>query len=86
MPRKTRAQEIGEAAVPYGDPLADQLDRLLDIKQMAALMQCSTRMVAYMVRSGDFPPPIKIGHLSRWRARDYNAWVAKMIKRKRVAA
>jgi excisionase family DNA binding protein len=47
-------------------PSAAELPLLLTEKQMGALLNCSGRHVRRLVDSGRFPPPAKIGHLTRW--------------------
>lgn len=41
-------------------------DRLLDVGAVATLLRCSESHVRHLVHRGQFPPPLKIGSLSRW--------------------
>lgn len=59
------------------DPITGQLDRLLDIHQIAELMQASPTTIDRMWRAGEFPKPTYIGTSKRWYASAYNAWIAR---------
>ena len=51
----------------------------LNRKSVAALIDCSVRLVDYMVSRGDLPSPIKIGNLSRWRREDVIAAIEALV-------
>lgn len=51
--------------------------RLVDTKQAAAMLGCSSKHVRNLVDRGEFLPPIRIGNLLRWRATDIDSWLAK---------
>lgn len=42
----------------------------LNRRSVAALIDCSVRLVDYMVARGDLPAPLRIGNLRRWRRND----------------
>ena len=42
----------------------------LNRKSVASLIDCSVRLVDYMVSRGDLPAPLRIGNLRRWRRND----------------
>ncbi|HEV3338727.1 MAG TPA: helix-turn-helix domain-containing protein [Pirellulales bacterium] len=60
---------------PGGTP-ADPRPALVDVKAVAALLDCSTRHVRRLSDSGKMPPPIRLGSLLRWRKSDLDAWLA----------
>jgi excisionase family DNA binding protein len=50
---------------------------LLDVTQVADLLNCSTRHV-YRLSDGDrMPRPIKLGALVRWNKATIDAWLAE---------
>ena len=48
---------------------------LLDVRQVAARLGCSTRHALRMADSGRMPAPLKLGALSRWRRDELTDWV-----------
>jgi predicted DNA-binding transcriptional regulator AlpA len=68
------------------DPIEVQADagsamatvpRLIDGTTIADLLGITPRTLRRMVHTGAFPAPLLIGsHSPRWRASDYNAYVA----------
>lgn len=51
----------------------------LNRKSVAAVLDCSVRLVDYMVARGDLPLPIKIGNLSRWRRAGVTAAIEALV-------
>jgi excisionase family DNA binding protein len=49
---------------------------LLDVKQVAALLNCSVRHVWRLADAGKMPPPRRLGHLRRWSRAEIEAWIA----------
>jgi excisionase family DNA binding protein len=49
---------------------------LLDVRAVAALLDCSTRHVYRLSDAGGMPPPVRLGALVRWRRQDLDAWLA----------
>ena len=49
--------------------------KLHDIKFWADQFECSPRKIQLLVAAGEFPQPIRIGRLIRWREEDIAAWV-----------
>lgn len=49
---------------------------MLDVRAVAAMLDCSTRHVRRLADGGRMPPPIKLGCLIRWRRADIDAWLA----------
>lgn len=48
---------------------------LLDVRAVAALLDCSPRTVYRLADSGRMPRPLKVGALVRWRRADVLAWI-----------
>lgn len=49
--------------------------KLHDIKFFAEQFGCSPRKIQLLVAAGEFPAPIRIGRLIRWRKEEVAAWV-----------
>lgn len=49
--------------------------QLHGVKQVAAQLDCCTRMIQILVAKGEFPAPIRIGRLVRWREEDIAGWL-----------
>jgi excisionase family DNA binding protein len=49
---------------------------LLDVKEVARLLGCSTRHVRRLADHGQLPPPVKLGALVRWRRSDIDSWIS----------
>jgi excisionase family DNA binding protein len=49
---------------------------LLDVRAVAAMLDCSPRHVYRLSDAGRMPPPVRIGALVRWRRTDLDAWLA----------
>lgn len=45
-------------------PIAE--DRLISVKDCAALLRCHPATIWRMVKSEQFPKPLRLGHLTRW--------------------
>jgi excisionase family DNA binding protein len=56
-------------------PVRDYL-ALLDVRAVAALLDCSPRHVYRMSDAGRMPAPVRLGALVRWRRQDLDAWQA----------
>jgi excisionase family DNA binding protein len=48
---------------------------LLDVRAVAALLDCSPRHVYRLADAGRMPAPLRIGALVRWRHQDLDAWL-----------
>jgi predicted DNA-binding transcriptional regulator AlpA len=53
----------------------DDIERLLDIKQVSDRLGVSEKTVWVMSGDGRFLEPLRLGRLIRWRAADFNHWV-----------
>lgn len=51
---------------------------LLTSGDVAARLQISIRQIHNLVSAGDFPPPMKVGRLNRWRALDVDNYVEQL--------
>ena len=49
---------------------------LLDVEQVAQMLNCSTRHVYRLADAGKMPRPVKLGALVRWRKDVIDRWVA----------
>ena len=59
----------------------EHLAALLDVRQVAAMLGCSTRHVYRLSDSGRMPRPIKLGALVRWdRKLIVEQWIAEGCK------
>lgn len=52
------------------------LPELLDVKQTAALINCSQRHVYRLAGSGRMPAPVKLGQLVRWSRAGLEEWIS----------
>jgi excisionase family DNA binding protein len=51
------------------------LAALLDVQEVAALINCSARHVYRLSDSGRMPPPVRLGSLVRWRRQQLLDWL-----------
>jgi excisionase family DNA binding protein len=49
---------------------------LLDVRAVAALLDCSTRHVQRLSDADRMPAPVHIGALVRWRRSEIEEWIA----------
>jgi excisionase family DNA binding protein len=63
---------------PSSGHAPQELEGLLDVEDVAALVNASARTVYRMVKSGQMPRPIKIGKLNRWRRQDVLKCIDKL--------
>jgi excisionase family DNA binding protein len=70
------------ATLPADAPAA----ALLDVRTVAALLDCSTRHVYRLVDAGHMPPPVRLGALVRWRRQAIEDWIAAGCKPVRQAS
>jgi predicted DNA-binding transcriptional regulator AlpA len=62
----------------------DDIERLLDVKQVADRLGVSDKTVWVMSGDGRFPPPLRLGRLTRWRVADFNHWVEQHAERQQL--
>ncbi len=48
---------------------------LLDVGQVAELLNCSVRHVYRLADSGRMPPPVRLGAIVRWRRAAIQEWL-----------
>lgn len=83
-PRYTRPKQ--PAAPIIHQPTPTGLERLVDVNTVAQHLLCSTRMVRKLqAEDPDFPRPIRLGTLTRWRVKDIEAFFNKRGPRGRQA-
>jgi len=49
--------------------------KLLDVRAVAAMLDCSTRHVYRLADAGKMPAPLKIGSLCRWSKSTVEKWI-----------
>ena len=49
--------------------------KLLDVRAVAAMLDCSTRSVYRLADAGKMPAPLKIGSLCRWSRTNVEDWI-----------
>ena len=57
-------------------PLAGLSAKLLDVKAVAQLLNCSSRHVYRLSDAGKMPRPVKLGTLIRWNRAEIDDWIA----------
>ena len=57
-------------------PLVESPATLLDVRQIAGLLGCSSRHVQRLADAGRMPRPIHLGTLLRWQKASIESWVA----------
>jgi predicted DNA-binding transcriptional regulator AlpA len=55
--------------------------KLLRNREVCELIGCSSSTVARWVKEGILPPPVQIGHASRWKSTDIDACIANLERR-----
>lgn len=55
---------------------ADSGVQLLNLRQIASLLGCSTRHVVRLADDSKMPRPVRLGHLLRWPAKSIETWIA----------
>lgn len=56
--------------------IADMADSgMLNVKQVASFLNCSTRTVYRLADAGRMPRPLKLGALVRWRRISIDQWI-----------
>ncbi len=63
----------GEQVTGQSEPTAESA--MLDVKQVAEMLQCSTRHVYRLSDAGRMPRPLKLGQLCRWRRASLVEWL-----------
>lgn len=49
---------------------------MLDVKEVATLLRCSTRHVTRLEESGQMPPAVRLGRLCRWNRIVIEKWLS----------
>jgi excisionase family DNA binding protein len=66
-------------------PARDNRAALLDVRAVAALLDCSPRHVYRLSDAGRMPPPVKLGSLVRWPRQAIEDWITTGCKPCRTA-
>jgi excisionase family DNA binding protein len=66
-------------------PVESPSPQLLDVRAVAAMLDCSARHVYRMVDAGQMPSPVRLGSLVRWSLRTIEQWIADGCKQVRTA-
>lgn len=56
-------------------PIPFSLDSLLTLAEVQKLTRVSSTTIYRWIDEGSFPPPVKAGRLSRWRASEVAAFI-----------
>jgi excisionase family DNA binding protein len=62
----------------------DDIERLLDVKQVSERLGVSEKTVWVMAADGRFIPPLALGRLRKWRVAEFNRWVEDRAKLKKA--
>jgi excisionase family DNA binding protein len=73
---------VTTTATPDSSPSA----ALIDVRALAALLDCSTRHVFRLADAGRLPAPLRLGCLVRWRRAEVEQWIADGCPATRRAA
>lgn len=61
-----------------GDPTETvRVERLIDRRTVCELLDVSGEALRRWIAAGKFPKPLMLGNLQRWRATEYNQWLAE---------
>ncbi len=63
------------ALKPDAAPAVEPAAALLDVRAVAALLDCSCPHVRRLADAGRMPRPLRLGSLLRWRRTDLDAWI-----------
>lgn len=61
-----------------------ELAALLDVRTVAAMLDCSACHVYRLADAGRMPRPVKLGALVRWRREEISDWLAAGCQAVRV--
>jgi excisionase family DNA binding protein len=64
------------SSLSAAQPLVESPATLLDVRQIAGLLGCSSRHVQRLADAGRMPRPIHLGTLLRWPKTTIESWVA----------
>jgi excisionase family DNA binding protein len=57
-------------------PAERECPPLVNVREVARLLNCSTRHVFRLTDAGHLPSPVRLGALVRWRKTDVDQWIA----------
>jgi predicted DNA-binding transcriptional regulator AlpA len=76
MESETRQETSGERTAGRDGNTVDTFPRLLDVKDVAAMLKCSSRHVWRLADSGRMPRPLKLCGIRRWSQKAVADWIA----------
>ena len=50
---------------------------MLTIRDIARILNCSSRSIYRLVDAGRIPQPVKLGAMNRWPQQAFEAWIAQ---------
>ncbi len=57
-----------------------KVDRFLRLPEVAHLVGFGKSLIYAKIRTGDFPPPIRLGHrTAAWRESEVRAWMERRV-------
>jgi len=54
------------------------MTKLITLNDLTLSLKISKTSIYRRLANGDFPPPIKLGRLSRWRSDDVDNWILSL--------
>ena len=85
--RSTRTAEASLEGVSRAVSLTPQVERLLRLRDVLAVVGLSRAHVYHLVKLGLFPRPVPLGsNCARWVQSEVQAWIADRIGRARDSA
>ena len=78
-PQRQRAASEKALALKHGAQGANDIDRLLTSKEVCEWLGRSHASLYRDIAGGQIPPPVKIGHSSRWPANEIRAVIARAM-------
>ncbi len=61
--------------ITHSAPNATNAVELLDVRAVAAMLQCSPRHVYRLSDAGKMPPPVRLGGIVRWSRQRLEEWL-----------
>lgn len=55
-------------------------EKLIGMEELKALLGLSERSIQKLVKRGGFPPPIKLGRVSKWSQQALHVWLDEKVQ------
>jgi excisionase family DNA binding protein len=65
------------STIAAGPPPVADIPALLDVRGVAALLDCSPRHIYRLADAGRMPTPVRLGALVRWSRQAIESWIEK---------